>query len=101
MKSISESIYIGRDNTIELALSVDGVDLNHTGIVRCQVKIGSTMIDSDVTPELFDFTHADRLVLMFGDAGLNEGECTAKLYVFDANNQHGLYWGEFQLTVSS
>ncbi|MGZ4968057.1 MAG: hypothetical protein ACXV8O_01460 [Methylobacter sp.] len=98
--TVEEYVYSGRNNTIELALSSDGVDITHTGITRCQVKIGTTVIDSSTSPELFDLTHTDRLILELGSSGLSEGDYTAKLYVYDINNTDGIFWGDFSLTVS-
>lgn len=96
---VEEVVYTARDNTIELSLSTDGVVITHTGIVRCQVKVNNTLLDSAVSPQFFDFTQADRLILSFGEAGLLTGDYTAALYVFDINSTEGLFWGDFLLTV--
>ncbi len=98
---VEEIIYTNRDNTIELSLSTNGEAITHTGIIRCQVKVNTTMLDSNVSPDYFDFSHADRIILSFGDAGLAAGSYTAKLYLFDINSIEGLYWGDFSLTVTS
>ena len=98
---IEEIVYTARDNTIELSLSTNGEAITHTGITRCQVKVNSTMLDSSVNPEYFDFSQADRIILSFGDAGLPAGIYTAKLYLFDINSIEGLFWGDFALTVTS
>ena len=98
---VEEIVYTNRDNTIELSLSTNGEAITHTGITRCQVKVNSTMLDSAVTPNYFDFSHADRIILSFGDAGLAAGSYTAKLYLFDVNSFEGLSWGDFSLTVTS
>ena len=98
---VEEIVYTARDNTIELSLSTNGEAITHTGITRCQVKVNSTMLDSSVNPEYFDFSQADRIILSFGDAGLPAGIYTAKLYLFDVNSFEGLYWGDFSLTVTS
>ena len=98
---IEEIVYTARDNTIELSLSTNGEAITHTGITRCQVKVNSTMLDSSVNQEYFDFSQADRIILSFGDAGLPAGIYTAKLYLFDINSIEGLFWGDFALTVTS
>ena len=98
---VEEIVYTARDNTIELSLSTNGEAITHTGITRCQVKVNSTMLDSSVNPEYFDFSQADRIILSFGDAGLPAGIYTAKLYLFDINSIEGLFWGDFALTVTS
>lgn len=98
---VEEIVYTARDNTIELSLSTNGEAITHTGITRCQVKVNSTMLDSSVNPDYFDFSQADRIILSFGDAGLVAGTYTAKLYLFDINSFEGLFWGDFSLTVTS
>jgi uncharacterized membrane-anchored protein len=98
---VEEIVYTARDNTIELSLSTNGEAITHTGITRCQVKVNSTMLDSSVNQEYFDFSQADRIILSFGDAGLPAGIYTAKLYLFDINSFEGLFWGDFALTVTS
>ena len=98
---VEEIVYTDRDNTIELSLSTNGVAITHTGITRCQVKVNSTILDSSVTPDYFDFSQADRIILRFGDAGLVAGTYTAKLYLFDINSIEGLHWGNFRLLVAS
>lgn len=98
---VSEISYIARDNTIELALYSNGALITHNGITRCQVLAGSTLLDSSVTPALFDMTNADRIILSFGTSGLVAGNYSATLYVFDVNTPNGLRWDEFLLTVSS
>ena len=98
---IEEIVYTARDNTIELSLSTNGEAITHTVITRCQAKVGTTLLDSAVNPTYFDRTHADRIILKFGDAGLIAGIYTAKLYIFDVSSVEGLYWGDFALTVTS
>jgi hypothetical protein len=81
---IEEIVYTARDNTIELSLSTNGEAITHTGITRCQVKVGNTLLDSSVNANYFDRTNADRIIL-----------------IFDVNSIEGLFWGDFALTVTS
>lgn len=98
---IEEIVYTARDNTIELSLSTNGEAITHTVITRCQVKVGTTLLDSAVNPAYFDRTNADRLILKLGDAGLVAGTYTAKLYIYDLGRINGLHWGNFGLLVAS
>lgn len=100
--NIEEIVYTGRDNEIMFSLSTNGTPINHALITRCQVKVGSTMIDSATSPNLFSMVTADKLILTLGLATtLTEGDYTAKLYIFDLDNAEGVCWGEFDLTVTS
>ena len=99
---IEETVYLNRNNDIALRLSSDGATITHTALTRCQVLVGDTnLIDSQVTPTLFDLTYADKLTLKFGASSLTPGRYTAKLYVFDDAHPLGLFWGEFVLQVKA
>jgi hypothetical protein len=99
--NIEQIAYTGRDNEIIFSLSTNGVPINHSLITRCQVKVGTTMIDSQTSPNLFSMVTADKLILSLGLATLTEGDYTARLYIFDLDNIDGVAWGDFDLTVTS
>lgn len=99
--AINQAAYNGRDNAISLQLTSDNAVITHTGLTRCQLLVGDTMLDSALTPSLFDMTNADRIILNLGGAGLAIGTYAAILYVFDGNGPNGVRWGEFTLTVST
>lgn len=96
---LEEIVYNGRDNTVELSLSVDGAAITHTSITRVQLVVGATTLDSQTAPTLFDFDQADRLILKLGTAGLTAGRHTARLVIYDAGHANGLVWGELVLIV--
>lgn len=96
---IEEIVYNGRSNTIELSLTSDGVVIAHNTLSRCQVYVGATLIDSNVSPAWFDLTKTDRIILKFGASGLTAGRHTATLVIFDAMNPLGLVWGDLIITV--
>jgi hypothetical protein len=96
---IEETVYLGRDNTIALKLSSDGITIDHSSITRCQLLVGVTLIDSNVAPLWFDLTQADRLILKLGASSLVVGRYVAKLIIFDAGHSNGLMWGTFSLVV--
>lgn len=101
---LEEVVYLGCDNAIELALlsaEADGlpVAINHTSIERCQVQVGSTLIDSATKPALFDLTSATQITLKFGDSALPVGRKLSTIKVFDAAHPDGLTWGQLYITV--
>lgn len=96
---LEELVYNGRDNTIALRLSSDGVTLKHTLITRCQLLIGGTLLDSNITPTYFDLTLIDRIVFKLGSASLTVGKHQATLYVFDAAHTNGVVWGSLVINV--
>lgn len=96
---IEELIYLDRDNEIVLRLSSDGATITHSGLTRVQLLVGDTLLDSQVTPALFDFTQSDRLILKLGTSSLTAGRYTTTIYVFDETHTLGLMWGQIILTV--
>jgi hypothetical protein len=96
---LEEIVWNGRDNTIELSLSVDGAAITHTSITRALLIVGATTLDSNTTPAYFDFTQADRLILKLGAAGLTVARTTARLIIYDASHANGLVWGDLILDV--
>jgi len=94
-----EIIYLARDNVVALVLSSDGVAITHNQLTRCQVVVGSVLLDSAVSPALFDLSNTDRLILKFGASALLPGRYLARLTVFDVSHTNGLVWGDFFLTV--
>lgn len=96
---LEETVYLGRDNAIELRLTSDGVAITHTSITRVQLQIGATLLDSQAQPTFFDFTAADRLKLKLGSAGLAVGRKTATLIIYDALHANGLVWADLVLNV--
>lgn len=94
-----ETVYVNRDNTIDLALYENNVLINHTTITRVQVLIGSRTLDSYTNPNYFDMTSASKLKLKLGGASLTDGQYKAQLVIYDAVNYNGIVWGELTITV--
>ena len=98
---IEELVYLDRDNEIVLRLSSDGTTITHSGLTRVQLLVGDTLLDSQVTPALFDFTQADRLILKLGESDLTPGRYAATIYVFDDTHTLGLMWGALIITIKA
>lgn len=96
---IEEIVYLLRDNTIVLSLSTDNAAIMHNTITRCQVIVGTTLLDSNVSPALFDLSQTDRLILKFSASGLTRGRYAATIAIFDATHTLGLVWGHFVIVV--
>jgi hypothetical protein len=91
--AIEEVVYPGYDNASELVLSVDKQPIVHTDITRVQIQLsGGAVLDSDTSPALLDLSHADRLVLRLGQAGLAAGRHRGRLVTYDAAHPNGLVW---------
>lgn len=66
---------------------------------RCQVQVGSTLLDSATHPQYFDLTEPNYLTLKLWSAGLTVGRYPAKLYIFDDGHPLGLPFAEFVINV--
>jgi hypothetical protein len=101
---IIESVFNGRDNTVDLLLTADGAAVNLAAVTRMQLSVGEAMLDSSTHPQYFNWTpdppEAGKLILKLGAAGLSAGEGqTATLFVFDPSNPSGIRWGQLKLNV--
>ena len=101
---LEEIVYLGCDNAIELALMSAEADalpiaINHTAIDRCQVMVGTTLIDSATSPSLFDLTSATQITLKFGESALPVGRLLSTIKIFDVGHPLGLTWGQLYITV--
>ena len=89
-----ESVFLGKDNTVNVVLSNNGVPIDHTTITRATISLDSTgtVIDSSITPGVFIFTDATKLIMKLGLAALPAGRYWATLTVWLPGNTDGLVW---------
>ena len=98
---ITEIVYLDRDNTIDLLLKADGSAQDLAAVTRMTFEYDSTIIDSDTSPEVFDWDTGvtGKLVLALGAESIPKGDYTAKLTVYDPDNDDGIFWGYIKLLV--
>jgi len=104
MKTVTETVWNGHDNRVELELREDGVAKDLSGVTRVTLTVAGQMLDSDQDADLFDWGGGGgRLVMDLGGAGLAPGNrLAAKLVVYDAEHDDGIVWGDsLRLTVKS
>lgn len=110
-----EPIYIGRANTIDLALMLDGVPTNAPPALNATDKLSLRLEDKNGTATHFDslanpsyFSVIARktqgnLLRVFsiglGNAGLVEGDYDCVLTMFDATHTTGIVINEFRAQV--
>lgn len=98
---VESEIFNGKDNTVELTLTVDDAVINHTLITRAKLIIGATTLDSSIAPAFFDLSMTDRIIFKLGSAGLTAGRYSVILIIYDANHSNGLVWGELVFIVKN
>lgn len=97
-----EQVYSGRDNTITLTLSEDGVPIaDHTQFTRVVFKVGIDGVlstndivtfDSDVNPGYFDLTQAASITIKLGQAALPKGKHWCDLILYTGSSPNGVVW---------
>lgn len=99
-----ETVYNGAGNPIDLRFNVDGdVLADHSVITRAVLEVGagSTIlspavfrtIDSQASPEYFDFTGVDYMSLLLGAAGLADGRYNCAITIYYPGYPDGLAFG--------
>lgn len=97
---MTEYVYLGHDNTIDLLLKVDGVIYDITSTTKMEVEFGSTTISSATSASAFDWTQGDgKLYLTMGAESIPTGTYNAVLTVYDATNTDGVVWNTFKCKV--
>ena len=94
MTQIIEDVYNGRDNTIDLLLTEDGVSITHGDITRVVVALNDdddTEIDSSTSPSAFDWAN-DKLILSLGGESIPAGSYNADIFVYTSGNPNGIQW---------
>lgn len=102
-----ETIYIGRNNSIELILKANNTAQSLSSVTHMEFVISGTTYSS-VTAGYFDWQDRGTssgsttgwVSLTFGNApGITPGTYTAELIVYDAGNTNGILWGEIPLRI--
>lgn len=105
--SVTEIVYLNRDNTVDLLLKADGVAEDLTAVTRMIVKQedGDWSVDSDTYPSAFDWAPGTtgKVILDLAAAlaaeDVSAGKYISRLVVYDPSNTNGIVWGTFLLIV--
>lgn len=91
------------ENIYKIFISTDGVVMpDHTLITGAELRTstGTTLADSDVDPNDWDFTNTGYITVKLGLADIAAGDYTCKLILKDATHSIGLAWDtDILLTV--
>ena len=105
MAAARETIYLGRDNAIDLQLQADGVAVDLTSVTRMILRDAGCVweVDSTTSPGAFDRSAGDGVVsLILGDEPIPAGAYYCRLIVYDPTNVDGVVWDDLlRLTVVS
>lgn len=102
-----EIVYLDRDNTIDVILKLDEVAQDTTNFTKMELLIGGITVSSDngdTDPIRWNkggFV-AGEVRLRLGDVeGLEDGDYSAPLIVYDSSNADGVVWGTIPIKVTS
>lgn len=106
MSLLTEHIYDGRDNTMDLILTEDNSAVDLSAVTRMVLTIGGVTFDSDVLgaggSAVFDWTvGAGQVNFKLGTtANLPAaGNYQASLVVYSPDNTNGIEWGNFSVVI--
>lgn len=113
MASYRETVHLGRDNEITLALAQGDTVLSASGVTRCLLVckrpgLSDIRIDSQALPALFDLNDSAPvngratgiLVLKLGGSlTLVPALYDVDVYLYDAHNNDGVFWDTFEMLV--
>ena len=96
-----ESVFLGHDNVIDLVLTADGEVVDITDTTRATAAFGSTLIDSETSMDVFDWSEGEEglLHLTFGEESIPVGSYNVVLTLYDVINTDGVVWDNFRCRV--
>jgi hypothetical protein len=99
---ITETVYLGHDNTMDLLLKAGGSAQDLSSVTRMTLAVGDDTVNSDEDADAFDWDTGTtgKVIISLGDQDLAEGRHRAELVVYDPDNTNGVVWGRFFLVVT-
>ena len=102
--ALTEHVYLGHDNSIDLLLTADDVAIDTSGITSATLTVGSTKYTSTNDP-----THQIKwqgagyapgeIRIFLGDQSLKPRTYNAWLVIYTATATNGIAWGELDIVV--
>jgi hypothetical protein len=90
---MNAQFYKGRDNSVTLTLTNNGVPVAPASITKLEFKFDGGAIDSVADPAVFAFGPTS-IRLNFGDSDLPEGTYQMMMIVYSADYPDGVVWAE-------
>lgn len=97
---LSETVYLGHSNSIDMLMIANGEIYDLVNVVRMTLEFKDTVIDSDISPDAFDWSEGEGVVyLMMGAESIPLGAYKAVLTMYDNVNTDGIVWDSFRVWV--
>lgn len=103
--AITEVVYLGRDNSIDLLLKADGVAQNLSSISSMKLifidgsTITSTNLDDDPIRWIKSGYAEGEVRLFLGGETLTAGKYNTELVLYDVDNVNGVSWGDLKIII--
>ena len=109
MASTTETVYLGRDNSIDLILQANGAVADLSPVTRIDLKIKTTTISSTdpaAGPVKWcqpGYATGEIRLFLGNVAGLTAAKTSVPCYivVYDPLNPDGIVWGQIPLLIQS
>jgi hypothetical protein len=100
---VTETFYLTRDNTVDLVLKSDDVEVDLTQATKIEVEDRGCVwsVDSVASPDAFEARDDGTLILKFGDELITPGTYRCRVIIYDINNPAGIVFGEIRLVFKS
>jgi len=92
---IKETIYLNRDNTVDLLLLEDGKPIDLTSATKIEVidTACAWAVNSVDSPDAFEIGTTDgKIILKLGHEPIAPDSYTCRVIVYDAQNADGVVW---------
>jgi hypothetical protein len=107
---LTEYVYLGRDNSIDLILKADDVVVNLSSVTAMEIVIGDVVISSDngdadpIRWAKAGYDTGEVRLYLGGEETIIAGDYTgtsnrASLIVIDAGNPNGIHWSDIPMKV--
>ena len=97
---VTERVYNDRDNLVDLLLKADGSAYDLSSVTKIVLIVGGTTVtDTGSTAWPIKWTGlgtTGKVSMKLGDQSFTAGNYMAEVYVYDATNTNGIFWGKFE-----
>lgn len=95
---ITETVYLGRDNRVDLLLNADGIAQDLTNVTKITAAFGDELVESDnggSDPIRWDQVDQDTGIIWcsFGAQSIDPDHYHVPLVLYDGDNPNGVQWG--------
>lgn len=96
-----EIIYKGRNNTIDVILTSNGVAQSLSSVTHMELVVAGVTYSSSSTPAYFDWSGPTTgyVSISLGQSGVTPQSAMGKLIIYDTSHTNGILWGKIPLRI--